>query len=494
MGQPWVEFSSAWDGQQLMPEDSGPSYGRNICHTFNMAAYHLLINHSQAVKEPLMYDFIQKAIDIHDYVRNGGRLFADGGWKQGRKLPVVFAAYLMNEAGLKATAASERQFPEDSTTWILAQADVGRAVQLSDTQPERMYTQEMVGMGEWGIRHSENPFADNAQWNANYRSVNGGGLSASAIFTQILGARTLWSWEPFFRYHFDRYIPAAGGYASPGNGIASNSIHRYAMRMFDAYVDGGGVPPPPPPPPQSQTAPPIFTPDGGNFPDPVQVGISCSTAEAAIYYTTDGSVPTAASPLYSGAVTVASSATLNAIGIAPGKTASTVASATFSIGTFGSGDEWQNISLPARTGNFVASFTLTPMADNIDGVTGLGGAAAQNYTDLCAIVRFSPVGIMDVRDGGSYRADTVFNYRAGVAYKVDMFIDLVNKRYTVHVTTPGSYPVRIAENYAFRTELADLSVIANMGFRTIGAEHRIQDVKTASGSLLSRVVGIAQKD
>ncbi|MFA6175041.1 MAG: chitobiase/beta-hexosaminidase C-terminal domain-containing protein [Phycisphaerae bacterium] len=59
-------------------------------------------------------------------------------------------------------------------------------------------------------------------------------------------------------------------------------------------------------------AAPTFSPSGGIFEEPVNVSISCSTAEATIRYTTDGTNPTESSPIYSNPISVNSDMTLKA--------------------------------------------------------------------------------------------------------------------------------------------------------------------------------------
>lgn len=81
-----------------------------------------------------------------------------------------------------------------------------------------------------------------------------------------------------------------------------------------------------------QVAPPTFSPPGGGYSTPQSVTISSATNSALIHYTTDGSVPseTAGIP-YNGAISIASSTTLQAIAFASGMTDSAVTSSTYSI-------------------------------------------------------------------------------------------------------------------------------------------------------------------
>ena len=79
-------------------------------------------------------------------------------------------------------------------------------------------------------------------------------------------------------------------------------------------------------------ATPVISPNGGTFTSTQSVTLSISTTGAAIRYTTDGSAPGATSTLYAGAISVsAPGATIKAIGIKSGMTASAVASTVFTI-------------------------------------------------------------------------------------------------------------------------------------------------------------------
>jgi uncharacterized repeat protein (TIGR03803 family) len=86
-----------------------------------------------------------------------------------------------------------------------------------------------------------------------------------------------------------------------------------------------------PRPDGSSTASPTFSPAGGAYTTTQTVSISDTTSDASIYYTTNGSTPTTSSTKYATAIKIISTETLKAIAVAPEHSASTVASATYTI-------------------------------------------------------------------------------------------------------------------------------------------------------------------
>ena len=79
-------------------------------------------------------------------------------------------------------------------------------------------------------------------------------------------------------------------------------------------------------------ATPVITPATGTYLNVVSMSMTDPTSAATIYYTTDGSTPTATpSELYTGSVTLSASATVNALAVASGFANSAVSSATYTI-------------------------------------------------------------------------------------------------------------------------------------------------------------------
>jgi hypothetical protein len=73
-----------------------------------------------------------------------------------------------------------------------------------------------------------------------------------------------------------------------------------------------------------------FSPTPGTYSIPKTVTLT-TTPGATIYYTVDGSTPSASSPAYTGPLTVATSTTIKAIGVRSNWTSSAVATATYTM-------------------------------------------------------------------------------------------------------------------------------------------------------------------
>lgn len=91
--------------------------------------------------------------------------------------------------------------------------------------------------------------------------------------------------------------------------LMENSPVRWAQPRNDVI--------PPADPPADMTAIPTFWPRPAKFRGSVVVTITSYTPFATIYYTTDGSIPTVHSAQYNGPITVAKTAKVLAIAVAP---------------------------------------------------------------------------------------------------------------------------------------------------------------------------------
>jgi hypothetical protein len=126
--------------------------------------------------------------------------------------------------------------------------------------------------------------------------------------------------------------------------------------------------------------------------------------------------------------------------------------------TAASGAPWWNRAFPSQAGRFHVELVATPSAGNLDAVVGLSRGAASHWTQLAAIVRFGPAGLVDVRAGNTYRADVAYSYYAGVTYFIRLDVDVRAHTYSVWLKTSanGRYEP-IARGYPFRTEQASVA-------------------------------------
>ena len=82
---------------------------------------------------------------------------------------------------------------------------------------------------------------------------------------------------------------------------------------------------------ETEVANPVFTPAACEFNTSMSVTLSVDTEDATIYYTTDGSTPTASSSAYTSAINITETTTIKAIGIKAGLDNSEVVSQTYTF-------------------------------------------------------------------------------------------------------------------------------------------------------------------
>lgn len=135
---------------------------------------------------------------------------------------------------------------------------------------------------------------------------------------------------------------------------------------------------------------------------------------------------------------------------------------------------FQTSLLDKETGQFTFEVDATPKADQngVDaGVTLATGRLAQ-FNDMAATLRFSRTSV-DMRDGSSYRADRTIGFTPGLTYHIRMVVDLGNHQYSAYIRPSNvATETTVGENYAFRTEQANVSSLniwgafADIGFIT----------------------------
>lgn len=129
---------------------------------------------------------------------------------------------------------------------------------------------------------------------------------------------------------------------------------------------------------------------------------------------------------------------------------------------------WASRNFPAQSGLIRIEFLATASSGAIDAVIGASNGAPTAFSRLAPIVRFRPDGTFDARNGSAYAAVAPVPYAANVAYKFALDIDTPNRRYSAMVrlanpTTPENPYVVFAQNFAFRTEQAQVTSLNYLG-------------------------------
>ena len=234
----------------------------------------------------------------------------------------------------------------------------------------------------------------------------------------------------------------------------------------------------------SAAATPSFSPAGGTYSTKQSVTITSVTAGSVIHYTTDGSMPTTSSPVYSGPISVSTTQTVNAIAVAAGYSTSSVGSASYTItlsaaatpsfspagGTYTTN---QSVTIASATAGSVIHYTTDGSAPTANSpvysgpisvsttqtVTAIAVAAGYSNSALgsasytivaptAAMPGFSPA-------GGTYSSSQ------------SVTITTATRSATIYYTTDGSMPTVNSKVYS--------------GSVTVGQSETIQAIAVASG-------------
>jgi hypothetical protein len=143
----------------------------------------------------------------------------------------------------------------------------------------------------------------------------------------------------------------------------------------------------------TQALPPAFTPTAGTYGAAQSVVLSSGTSDAVIYYTTNGTTPTAGSTQYSTPISVGTSETLEAIAISPTMGTSMVENAAYVIQTTSGSGEFSLSATPttaiAQGSSTTSTLTITP-SGGFTGTVALtcavsAGASGATDSPTCSV-------------------------------------------------------------------------------------------------------------
>jgi hypothetical protein len=135
-----------------VPADYMPSYGRNLAFAVSYAALLLSLDFPPPQKVNLTNYLVQYGIDLYGCVQAGVGWPAFGGHHSGRKLPILLAGILLNDAGMKNVSTNyPDKFGEDMQT-----------LYVKDLPPAGTYQRAWQGAtaiygGHYGVHFDSTP-------------------------------------------------------------------------------------------------------------------------------------------------------------------------------------------------------------------------------------------------------------------------------------------------------------------------------------------------
>ena len=169
------------------------------------------------------------------------------------------------------------------------------------------------------------------------------------------------------------------------------------------------------------TATPAFAPGTGTYTGAQSVALSDATAGAVIYYTTNGTTPTTASAVYSGAIKVSTNETLEAIAVAQGYSQSATATAAYVI--------------QSASGN------------GINFASGFGNGAGLQLNSVATV---NANNYLQLTNGGTYQAGSAF---ATTPVNIQSF----NTSFTFQLSNA------VADGFTFTIQNAGLTALGGQG-------------------------------
>jgi hypothetical protein len=150
------------------------------------------------------------------------------------------------------------------------------------------------------------------------------------------------------------------------------------------------------------------------------------------------------------------------------------------VNTAGTGFVNMNV-LPSPTVQRIAVQAI-PKNDNIDAVVGVTPNGATSYNDLAASIRFYTNGVLEARDGDTYRADAVVPYHAGENFDLRFVIDMPSKTYSVYVENGFDLNrITLARNYKFRPSQASATSLGTVSTIVASSSGRLDACNPSGG-------------
>lgn len=254
---------------------------------------------------------------------------------------------------------------------------------------------------------------------------------------------------------------------------------------------------------------PTFNPAAGTYSAPQSVTISCSTSGAVIYYTTNGTTPSASSSKYNGAISVTTTTTIKAIAIKNGVSSAvttakyTINSATIAPPVFspagGTYTSPQTVSITSATAGAAIYYTA-------DGSTPTT-ASARYYSpmNIAASMTIKAIAVKDgvsssvtaaayvINQAPTKPANPVFTPAGGtfsLGEAITVSITSATAGASIRYTADGSVPTAASATYT-----SPMSISSNMTLKAIAIKDGVtSDIVSAKFTFVNGVDDVDNDD
>ncbi len=197
--RPWLDHQFEYVSREMHPAENMPDYGREITAITGETALALLIADFRKDNPDVLHHYVQLGIDYYGTTQSDPDLWtANGGHNSGRKLPIIFAGIVLDQAEMQNVKAT---FAEDQQTYY-GKGYAGQKALFTITPNSANAKHEEVPPAEW---ETFGRGANNGQKAESYRQVNGPVWVAHGLTIRLLKAESAWNHPPFMDY-VDRWV------------------------------------------------------------------------------------------------------------------------------------------------------------------------------------------------------------------------------------------------------------------------------------------------
>jgi hypothetical protein len=146
--RPQLDHKVNWTGRPLHPQDAMPDYGSDIASRNAAGALRLMLDEAEADKREPVIHYVQYGVDLYHMMLGGVTWPPGGGHGEGRKLPVTFAAVMLDDSQMQAdvSASATQVFGENGGMYHAENADTVLFGQTWNTA-ERYWTNLVFDTG-----------------------------------------------------------------------------------------------------------------------------------------------------------------------------------------------------------------------------------------------------------------------------------------------------------------------------------------------------------